>query len=136
MPSLKILRAFFSQSSGVNFAVFKHGFYMIEATTGGVLWKKLFFEISQNLQEKTCARVSFSIKAWLWQRWFPMNFAKFLRTPFSQNTSGRLLLIWGKSFSSWIIAFFFCWTLVAKMLLSGFGLNSPKKLPDQGKVLK
>ena len=28
----------------------------------------------------------------LWCRCFPVNFEKFLRTPFSQNTSGRLLL--------------------------------------------
>ena len=28
----------------------------------------------------------------LWHRCFLVNFAKFLRTPFSQNTSGRLLL--------------------------------------------
>ena len=28
----------------------------------------------------------------LWHRCFPVNFAKFLRTPFLQNTSGRLLL--------------------------------------------
>ena len=28
----------------------------------------------------------------LWHRCFPLNFAKFLRTPFSQKTSGRLLL--------------------------------------------
>ena len=28
----------------------------------------------------------------LWHRCFPVNFAKFLRTPFSQNTSGRLFL--------------------------------------------
>ena len=28
----------------------------------------------------------------LWHSCFPVNFAKFLRTPFSQNTSGRLLL--------------------------------------------
>ena len=32
------------------------------------------------------------IKKRLCQRCFPVNFAKFLRTPFSQNTSGRLLL--------------------------------------------
>ena len=29
---------------------------------GGVLWNKLFLEISQNSQESTCARVSFLIK--------------------------------------------------------------------------
>ena len=28
-----------------------------EVATRGVLWKKLFLEISQNLQENTCARV-------------------------------------------------------------------------------
>ena len=28
----------------------------------------------------------------LWRRCFPVNFAKFLRTPFLQNNSGRLLL--------------------------------------------
>ena len=32
------------------------------------------------------------IKKRLWHRCFPVNFAKFLRTSFSQNTSGRLLL--------------------------------------------
>ena len=33
----------------------------------------------------------------LCRRCFPVNFAKFLRTPFLQNTSGRLLLILGTS---------------------------------------
>ena len=33
-----------------------------EAATRGVLWKKVFLEISQNSQENTCARVSFLIK--------------------------------------------------------------------------
>ena len=32
------------------------------------------------------------LKKRLWRRCFPVNFKKFLRTPFSQNTSGRLLL--------------------------------------------
>ena len=32
------------------------------------------------------------LKNRLWHRCFPVNFAKFLRTPFLQNTSGRLLL--------------------------------------------
>ena len=53
----------------------------------------MFLEISQNLQENTCARVSFliklqasglqfSLKKRLWHSCFPMNFVKFLRTPF------------------------------------------------------
>ena len=64
--------------------------------------KKVFLEISHNSQDNTCARDSFLIKLQarlatllkksLWYRYFPVNFAKFLRTPFSQNTSGRLLL--------------------------------------------
>ena len=33
-----------------------------EAANRGVLWKKVFLEISQNSQENTCARVSFLIK--------------------------------------------------------------------------
>ena len=36
------------------------------------------------------------LKKRLWHRYSPMNFAKFLRTPFSQNTSGRLLLFFMK----------------------------------------
>ena len=35
----------------------------------------------------------------LWLRWFPVDFEKFFRTPFSQNTSGRLLLKRFKEFS-------------------------------------
>ena len=59
----------------------------------------MFLEISQNSQENTCARVSLSLKVStflkkrLWHRCFPVNFAKFLTTPFFQNTSGRLLLL-------------------------------------------
>ena len=33
-----------------------------DAATRGVLWKKVFLEISQNSQENTCARVLFLIK--------------------------------------------------------------------------
>ena len=64
--------------------------------------KKVFLEISPNSQENTCARVSFLIKLQappatllkkrLWHRCFAVSFAKFLRTLFSQNTSGQLLL--------------------------------------------
>ena len=61
----------------------------------------MFLEISQNSQENTCPRVSSVsflvrpatlLKKRLWHRCFPVNFVKFLRTPFLQNTSGRLLL--------------------------------------------
>ena len=32
------------------------------------------------------------LKKRLWHRFFPVNFVKFLKTPFLQNTSGQLLL--------------------------------------------
>ena len=63
-----------------------------EAGTRGVLCKKVFLEILQNPLEKTCVRVSFFKKKRLWHRSFPTNAVKFLRTPFLQNISGRLLL--------------------------------------------
>ena len=49
--------------------------------------------ISQNLQENTCARVSFFNKvAGLWHRCFAVNFAKFPRTLFLTEHLRRLLL--------------------------------------------
>ena len=70
-----------------------------ETATRGVLCKKVFLEVSKNSQENTCARASFNknylktlLKKRLWHRCFPVNFVKFLWTPFLQNTSGRLLL--------------------------------------------
>ena len=54
------------------------------AATGGVLQEKVFLEILQNSQENICARVSFLIKL--------QASLQNCRTPFLQNTSGRLLL--------------------------------------------
>ena len=64
--------------------------------------KKVFLEISENSQENTCATVSFLIKLQaaratllkkrLWHRYFPVNFAKFLRTPFFTEHLWWLLL--------------------------------------------
>ena len=44
--------------------------------------KMVFLEISQNSQEN-------KFKKGLWQRCFPLNFEKFLKTPFLQNTTGQ-----------------------------------------------
>ena len=74
-----------------------------EAATGGVLSKKgvlnnfakfigkhlcqsLFFNKVKGLRPSTL------LKKRLWYRWFPVDFAKFLRILFLQNTSDRLLL--------------------------------------------
>ena len=50
--------------------------------------KNVFLEIPQNPQESTCSRVSFLVKLHTWG----LISVKFLKTPFLQNTSGRLLL--------------------------------------------
>ena len=62
----------------------------------------MFLKAQQNLQENTCTRVSFLkklqaclatlLKERLWHLCFPVNFAKLLWRPFSQNTSERLLV--------------------------------------------
>ena len=50
--------------------------------------EKVFLEISQNSQENTCAivfaglRLATLLKKKFWHRCFPVDFAKFLRTPF------------------------------------------------------
>ena len=63
--------------------------------------KKVFLEIPQNSQENTCDRVSLLIKLHrpstllkkrLCYRCFPVNFAKFLRTPFFTEHLWWLLL--------------------------------------------
>ena len=52
----------------------------------------MFLEI-RKIHSKTPAPESATLlKKRLRRRCFPVDFAKFLRTPFSQNTSGRLLL--------------------------------------------
>ena len=56
-----------------------------ESAVRRVLKKKVLREISQNSQENICNGISF----WC----FLVNFAKFVKTPFLQNSSERLLLI-------------------------------------------
>ena len=53
---------------------------MQEAATGGVLWKRVFFKILQYWQETHVPEET------------SVNFAKFLRRPFLQKNSERLLL--------------------------------------------
>ena len=53
---------------------------------GKHLCQSLFFDKVAGLRPATL------LKKRLWHKCFPLNFAKFPRTPFLQNTSGRLLL--------------------------------------------
>ena len=69
--------------------------------TGKHLCQSLFFN-------KVAGQV-FLLKKRLWHRCFPANFVKFLRTPFLQNTSGRLLLnIWNQ-YLCWISIHALCY---------------------------
>ena len=55
--------------------------------------KKVFLKFPKISRESTHARVSATLwKKRLWHSCFPVNFVKFSRSPFLQNTSGRLLL--------------------------------------------
>ena len=70
--------------------------------------RKVFFKISQNSQVNSCARVSFLIKLQAsafnfikketLAQVFSCDFSKFLRTPFLQNTTERLLLYFDKNY--------------------------------------
>ena len=85
--SIKILVKFFPQS-------LRRKFFNTEAVAQRSSVKKVFLEISQNSQKNICARDSFLIKLQacirpitllkkrLWHSYFPVNFLKFLRTPF------------------------------------------------------
>ena len=57
--------------------------------TGKHLCQSLFFNKFAGLRPQPC---NFIKKEALAQVFFPVSFAKFLRTPFLQNTSGRLFL--------------------------------------------
>ena len=46
-----------------------------------------------SMKKGVLRRPAVLLKKRLWHRFFPVTFAKFLRTPFSQNTSERLLLL-------------------------------------------
>ena len=63
-----------------------------EAVARSCSLKKVFLKIPQNSQESGLFFNSNFIKKEIWHRCFPVNFVKFLRTPFLENSSGRLLL--------------------------------------------
>ena len=100
LPNIIFIRGRFQQRKQnivrSSFSVFT------EAVAHNCSVKKAFLEISQNSLEKTSTRVSFLIKLQasdiqffkkdLWQRSFPVNFAKFLRTTFLTEHLRWLLL--------------------------------------------
>ena len=100
----KILRALcLNKGDHIREVTYEKKCYVLEAFFRNCSVKKVFLKNSQNSQENICVRVSFLIKLQasdlffnkvaglkpatllkkrLWHRYFPENFAKFLRTPF------------------------------------------------------
>ena len=64
-----------------------------EAFVGMFSIKKVFLKNSQNSEENTCARASFLLKLPAEARYFPVNFAKLLRTTFFIECLWLLLLV-------------------------------------------
>ena len=60
--------------------------------TGRHLCQSFFLRLEGLFSKVAGLRPATLLKKRLWHRCFRENFAKFLRTPFLQNTSGRLLL--------------------------------------------
>ena len=59
-------------------------FQCLEAVTRGVLWYKVFLEMSQSSQENTCARASFLVKI---QASGTFSMYKVGLSPFKKNVS-------------------------------------------------
>ena len=71
-----------TRSSHLRCSVIKGVFIIFAIFTGKHLCQSLFLNIVAGLRSATLLRKR------LWHRFFPVNFAKFIRTPFLQNTSG------------------------------------------------
>ena len=117
-PKTPQLQVFFTLKRALDAKTYRITLYKynFQAVARRCSIKKVFREISQNSQENTCARVSLLIKLQgsdlqlyqkrnsgtrpatllkkrLWHWCFPVNFAKFLRTPFLTKYLWWLLLI-------------------------------------------
>ena len=90
LSELQIHQILICRSSHRGFSV-KKGVRNFAKFTGKHLYQSPFFNKVTGLRPATL------LKKRLWHRCFLVNFAKFIRTPFSQNNSGRLLLDIGSS---------------------------------------
>ena len=109
-------------------------FFLMYTLLNIILWEytctgKILVNIchlNQNAQKRPPlllqARSATLLKKRLWHRCFSVNFAKFLRTLFLQNTSRRLLL-YSKSRTNQFTGFYMMGTLVVKRLNLSYRLN-------------
>ena len=56
---LRIILILYSEWESNSQCMLQNGFFYTEAATEGVLYTKVFLNISENSQKNTCARVSF-----------------------------------------------------------------------------
>ena len=74
------------------------------------LCQSLFFNKSAGLRPKACNFIEKETR----HRCFPANFSKFLTTPFLQNNSGRLLLVYFARFSDEL----FCVSIITRSTIN------------------
>ena len=88
-----MIRSSHWQSFCKNGVLFLLGLHIIRSSHWRCSMKKGVLKISQNSQENTCPglRPATLLTKKIWHKCFLVNFEKCLRTPFLQNTSGRLL---------------------------------------------
>ena len=84
--NFSFIRAIKSRSSHQTCFVRKGVLRNFAKLTGKHLCQSLFFNKVAGLRDATL------LKKRLWHSWFPASFAKFVRTPFIQKTSRRLLM--------------------------------------------
>ena len=98
--------------------------FKLVTLTGKHLCESLFFNKIAGLSPTTL------LKKRLWHKCFPVNFTKFLRTPFLQNISGRLLLkhVQMTFFFFFELFIFFTLTLMDICFLEYFSQSSKKYL--------
>ena len=88
--------------------VSSNSIYHRRSSRSEVFCKTVSLRISQNSQENTCVSLFFNkvvglrSKETLCHRYFPMNFAKFLRTTFSIEHCWWLLLSPGSTITRWL----------------------------------
>ena len=110
----------------------------------------MFLEISKNSEKNTCNRVSFLIscrlrpvtllKKRLWHRPFPVNFAKYLRTPFFHRTpQGDCFWIYGVVFYRQKIPqkapWYFFDRVLNNVMLSDFFVNNSVTLSPRSEAV-
>ena len=97
--SLEIFRKFTKKTRGESYFSKVEGIYRSNQQRCYVkkgVFRKVFTKFTKNTRVRDPILIklqAYGSKKRLWRKRFPLNLAKFLRSPFLQNTSRRLLLL-------------------------------------------